>query len=144
MYLDCMGELANQFFGNQLVSIKSKEILKNPTLFNEENVSITKAKLDIDKGTYSEYSDDFGSVKSFKKLSVDKDRETGDVNSDIKTIKIVERDGVNFLSMKKLSVCRTGTKKVSNISNSLRLRLDKDKEGNLPFLVSTLLDRNLL
>ena len=93
---------------------------------------------------YSEYSDDFGSVRSFKKLSVDKDRETGEVQSDIKTIKIVERDGVNFLSLKKFSVNRKGDQKTSNSLNSMRLRLDKDKEGNLPFLVSTLLDRNLL
>ena len=139
-----MGELANQFFQSNLVSIKSQEIIKNPVLFNNENVSLTRSKLDINKGVYSEYSDDFGSVKSFRKLSVDKDRQTGEVNSDIKTIKIVERDGVNFLSIKKLSIQRNGSEKTSNSVNSLRIRLDKNKEGNLPFLVSTLLDRNLL
>lgn len=92
-----MGELAKQVIGNQLVSLKTQEIIQNPVLFNSENVSITKSNLDIDKGVYSEYSDDYGSVKSFKKVQVDKDRETGEVNSDIQTIKIVERDGVNFL-----------------------------------------------
>lgn len=139
-----MGELAKQFVGNQLVSLKTQGIVENPVLFNSENVSITKSNLDIAKGVYSEYSDEYGSVKSFKKVQVDKDRETGEVNSDIQTIKIVERDGVNFLSLKKLSVSRNKETKTSNFTNSLRLRLDKDKEGNLPFLVSTLLERNLL
>lgn len=139
-----MGELAKQVIGNQLVSLKTQEIIKNPVLFNSENVSITKSNLDIDKGVYSEYSDEFGSVKSFKKVQVDKDRETGEVNSDIQTIKIVERDGVNFLSLKKMSFSRNKDSKTTNFSNSLKLRLDKDKEGSLPLLVSTLLERNLL
>lgn len=139
-----MGELAKQFVGNQLISLKTQEIIKNPVLFNTENVSITKSNLDIEKGVYSEYSDEFGSVKSFKKVEVDKDRETGEVNSDIQTIKIVERDGVNFLSLKKFSVNRSKDSKTTNSTNSLRLRVDKDKEGSLPLLVSTLLERNLL
>lgn len=139
-----MGELARQFVSNELISTTTLEVISNPSSFNKENISLTKSTLDIDKGVYSEYSDDYGSVKSFKKVVVDKNRDTGHVNSDIKTINIIERNGVNFLSLKKFSVTRDASKKVSNFTNSLRLRLDKEKERNLPFLVSTLLERNLL
>jgi len=139
-----MGELARQFVSNELISTTTLEVISNPLSFNKEKVSLTKSTLDINKGVYSEYSDDYGSVKSFKKVVVDKNRDTGHVNSDIKTVNIIERNGVNFLSLKKFSVTRDASKKVSNFTNSLRLRLDKEKESNLPFLISTLLERNLL
>lgn len=130
-------------YSNSLAN-NSNEVLVNPRIFNSQELAINKQSLELKKGNYSEYSDEFGSIKSFKKLTIDKDRVSGSVKSNIKTLSIVERQGVNYLTVRSFESDRDSLNNVSNSSDSIKIRIDKSKEKSLPVLVRTLLERNLL
>lgn len=118
--------------------------LVNPSAFNSESVNITRNYLDVKKDQFVDYTDDFGSVKSFKKISIEKDRNTGIVNTKLRTIKITTRSGNQFLSVKNMELQRQNNNgNVAKEIDSLRIKIKKGAEQNIPFLVSTLLERSL-
>lgn len=140
-YLVDMGALST--YSNSLVH-SSEEILMNPRVFNSQDLSIDKSGFALKKDNFSEYSDSFGTVKSFKKMTIDKDRISGVVRSNIKTLSIVEREGTNFITVRSFDSDRDSSNNVSNSIDSIKIRIDKSKEKSLPVLVCALMERNLL
>lgn len=128
------------------VSQKNKNnFLVNPSAFNSESVNINRNYLDVKKDQFVDYTDNFGSVKSFKKISIEKDRNTGIVNTKLRTIKITNRSGNQFLSVKNMELQRQNNNgNVAKEIDALRIKIKKGTEQNIPFLVSTLLERSSL
>tara|TARA_B110000211_G_C13957633_1_gene499051 strand:+ start:75 stop:491 length:417 start_codon:yes stop_codon:yes gene_type:complete len=138
-----MGELSLFNYDTKQISLYSKEVLENPLLFNSKVINFSTKSLSISKASYSEYSDSFGSVKSFRKIEIDKSKSSGLVKTNIRTLSISKSNETNYLTLRNLDLTRLDVKTSKSI-NSIKIRIDKTKESCLPLLVSTLLDRNLL
>lgn len=130
-------------YSSKPASLKSQQILKNPSLFNSEEITTTPVALDISKATFIDHENNLDSIKSFKKISIHKNKLTGSVKSSVNTLNVIERNGTSFLTLRNLDLTRIESITSKSIS-SVKLKIDKNKKAHLPFLISALLDRNLL
>ena len=124
--------------------LKVSDILSDPNRFNNEHITTTAQGWVLDASAYKNYSIDQSGIQSFKRTKIEKDKCSGSVSSESNSLSIIESANASFVTLRKLFIHRSREGKVCKSVDSLKIRVDKSKAENLPFLVSTILERNLL
>lgn len=83
---------------------KGLQLLQKPGLFQHRNSYVSKGLIELKDQNFNRFECALGTVKTYKSTSLRKDRDSGEVFTEINSVNITKSSGKNYLSLKKLSL----------------------------------------